>query len=385
MKTIHWVIFLSVALTVYSLINLYIFYHGWQALPSGSIWRSIYWIVFLLLAISYIIGRFLERLWASPVVNLFTWIGSFWLAAMIYFLLILLLLDLLRLLNYFLPFFPAWFRTNYVQVKLYTFFAVIATVVLVIIVGFINARHPKVTTLDLKIHKRVNGLQDLNIVAVSDIHLGALVGARHINKLAAMVNALSPDIVLFAGDMLDEDMRPERCKNICSGLSLIQPQHGIFAVPGNHEYYVGLERARQYLQEHNVTLLTDSVINIADKFWLVGRHDMEKRRFTGEKRLELSELCNSMDNDLPIILLDHQPLNLAESVANKVDLQISGHTHHGQLWPFNYLTRRFYEVSYGYKLKDTTHIYVSAGYGTWGPPIRTNTRPEIVHIRLHFE
>ena len=91
-----------------------------------------------------------------------------------------------------------------------------------------------------------------------------------------------------------------------------------------------------------------------------------------------------IDKERPIILMDHQPYNLEEASSNQVDLQISGHTHNGQLWPFNYLTDAIYEISRGYKKKGNTHIYVSSGVGTWGPPVRTGNRPEIVNIRLNF-
>ena len=91
-----------------------------------------------------------------------------------------------------------------------------------------------------------------------------------------------------------------------------------------------------------------------------------------------------VDKSLPIILMDHQPFKLDEAVRNGVDVQLSGHTHHGQLWPFHFITKKVYELSWGYKLKGNTHVYVSSGVGTWGPPVRTGNRPEIVHLRLRF-
>jgi predicted MPP superfamily phosphohydrolase len=92
-----------------------------------------------------------------------------------------------------------------------------------------------------------------------------------------------------------------------------------------------------------------------------------------------------VDRSFPILLLDHQPFQLHEAEQQGVDLQISGHTHHGQLWPFNFITKKVYELSWGYKKKGNTHVYVSSGVGTWGPPIRLGNRPEIVNVRLSFE
>ncbi|HET7152240.1 MAG TPA: metallophosphoesterase, partial [Candidatus Kapabacteria bacterium] len=112
--------------------------------------------------------------------------------------------------------------------------------------------------------------------------------------------------------------------------------------------------------------------------------DLSIKGFAGKQRKPLEELMRSVDKQRPVILMDHQPFRLEEAVQNGVDLQLSGHTHHGQLWPFNFITKRMYEVSWGYKKKENTHFYVSCGAGTWGPPIRTGNTPEIMHIRLSF-
>jgi len=92
-----------------------------------------------------------------------------------------------------------------------------------------------------------------------------------------------------------------------------------------------------------------------------------------------------VDKDYPVILMDHQPFRLEEAVSNGADLQLSGHTHHGQLWPFNHITSAIFEVSWGYRQIGRTHVYVSSGVGTWGPPVRVGNRPEIVHLTLLFD
>ena len=132
-------------------------------------------------------------------------------------------------------------------------------------------------------------------------------------------------------------------------------------------------------------MLRDTSVLVDGRFWIVGREDRDKSRFTGNKRKELAAVMMPVDRHAPVILLDHQPFNLEKSEEQGVDLQLSGHTHHGQLWPFNYITNAMYEVSSGYKKKGATHYYVSNGYGTWGPPVRLGNRPEIVQIILKFE
>jgi predicted MPP superfamily phosphohydrolase len=107
-------------------------------------------------------------------------------------------------------------------------------------------------------------------------------------------------------------------------------------------------------------------------------------QFSDNRRKALKELVAGIDRSAPLILMDHQPFGLEEGVENGIDLQLSGHTHHGQLWPLNYITRAIYQVSWGYVKLGETHVYVSCGVGTWGPPVRTGNRPEILDITLHF-
>jgi predicted MPP superfamily phosphohydrolase len=122
-----------------------------------------------------------------------------------------------------------------------------------------------------------------------------------------------------------------------------------------------------------------------DSFYVVGREDLTINQFTNLKRKELSEIVEGIDPSKPMILLDHQPAKLEQAEKNGIDLQLSGHTHNGQLWPFNFITRMVYELSWGYKQKGSTHYYVSSGVGGWGPPIRTVNRPEIISILLNFK
>ncbi|MEI7812106.1 MAG: metallophosphoesterase [Ignavibacteria bacterium] len=148
-------------------------------------------------------------------------------------------------------------------------------------------------------------------------------------------------------------------------------------------FFGGVQAAEKYLTDHGVTMLRDKTIKINDDFYLVGRDDRALNQV--RKRKTIEELLQDIDKSKPIILMDHQPFNLDEAVHNGVDFQLSGHTHHGQLWPFNFITDRIYEVSWGFKKKGNTNFYVSSGYGSWGAPIRLGNRPEIVNIKLQFD
>lgn len=355
-----------------------------QAIPEGSSWRNWYAVTFWLVAASFVAARVLERVYPSALTGVITWIGSFWLAFMLYFFLIVLLADLVRLIHHFIPFLPQSLFADYVKTKVILLLSSIALVTVVVAAGFINARIPKVRHLDLKIDKTIAGEKELNIVMASDIHLGTIIARRKANRLVETINALQPDVILFPGDIVDEDLAPVIMNNLGENLRQLKARFGVFAVTGNHEFIGGAEPAVKYLREHGITVLRDSAALVDGRFWLVGREDRDKPRFSGKNRMDLTDLVKSVDTTLPVILMDHQPFNLKEAAGLGVDLQLSGHTHHGQMWPFNHVTSAIYEVSTGHRMIDGTHFYVSSGFGTWGPPVRLGNRPEIVHIRLLF-
>ena len=385
MKKINFVIFFSVALSVYALINYYIFIREWEAGGFQSIWRTVYVAAFLLLSISFIAGRMLERVTLSWFSSTLVLLGSFWLAAMVYFLLFAFAIDIIRLLNFIVPFFPSFLTVNPERTKEVTSFVVITVVAVVVLGGYINARTPIIKTLELSIPKNGHTIKSLNIAVASDIHLGTIVCKSKLIRIVEHINSLNPDLVLLPGDVVDEDIGPVIRNNLGETLRKIRSKYGVFAITGNHEYIGGVEPACRYLAEHGITMLRDAWVKIGDGLYVVGREDISIRGFTGKTRKPLSELMAEVDKSYPVILMDHQPFRLAEAEANGVDLQLSGHTHHGQLWPFNFITKKVYELSWGYKKKGSTHYCVSCGVGTWGPPIRTGNRPEIINIKLQFE
>ncbi len=378
------IIFFGVFFTVYGLVNYYIFIRGWQALPPGPATHTVYTILFLIVALSFIAGRVLERFWISWLSESFVWIGSFWLAAMVYFLLAVLLLDLLRLINALLPFFPSFITADYEMTKHRVLVGVLGVVAIVLVGGYLNALTPRVRTLTLNIAKTAPASPSMTLAVASDIHLGTIVGRSRFDRMVQMINDIHPDLVLLPGDIVDEDLAPVLRENLGETLRNIRAKYGVLAVTGNHEYIGGAEQACAYLVEHGVRVLRDSAITVNGSVTVVGREDRSISQFAGKKRKALGELMNAVDTTLPVILMDHQPFGLAEASAHGVDLQLSGHTHHGQLWPFNYITAAIYELSWGYMRKGGTHYYVSSGVGTWGPPVRTGNTPEILRITLSF-
>ena len=385
MRTITFLIFFIIVLTIYGAVNYYLFIRGWQSIPPASSIRTFYLSIFLLLSLSFIVGRVFEKITISWVSDVFVWIGSFWLAMMLYFFLAVVILDFLRMINFFLPFFPQFITNNYEKTKQVVGMVVVGSVFIAIAIGYFNSLNFKIVKLNLSIHKKVNSPKMLNVVVTSDIHLGTIIGNSHLEKIVEGINGLNPDIVLLPGDIVDEDLAPVIKQNLGEKLKNIQSKYGVYAVIGNHEYIGGVEKACKYLVEHNINLLRDSAVKIGNSFYIIGREDRSKNTFTGKKRKPLEELMSDVNKEFPVFLMDHQPFDLNAAENSGVDLQLSGHTHHGQLWPLNFITNMVYEISRGYKQERGSHFYVSCGVGTWGPPVRLGNRPEIVNIRIKFD
>ncbi len=386
MRTIGALIFFAIFFAVTGGISFYIFIRGLQSIPEGSSLRNAYILVFWTVAFSFISGRLLQNVLPSIIADCLIWMGSFWIGAMIYFLIAVVLLDLLRLVNHLLPFFPSVITRNYAQAKYFTSAGVIGLVGLILLGGHINSLIPRIRKLSLPVAGKSAKIKTLNIVVASDIHLGPIVGRSRFDHIVDTINTLDPDLVLLPGDIVDEDLEPVIRQNLGEALRRIQSRFGVFGVTGNHEHYGGVEKACSYLAEHNITVLRDQSIKVGDSFFIVGRDDRASASVPGgHPRKALPELMAAVDKNYPVILMDHQPFGLNEATEQGVDLQVSGHTHDGQLWPISLIVHSIYELAWGYKKIFNTHFYVSDGVGTWGPPIRIGNRPEIVQIQLNFE
>jgi hypothetical protein len=258
--------------------------------------------------------------------------------------------------------------------------AITLLIFVLVIVSFINARNIRVKPLSIKIEKPG---KPLRIAAISDMHMGSLIGKRMVRQMVRKINSIQPDLVLMIGDQVDGNPHPVMQLDLGSELKKIESNYGVYAITGNHEYIGNAEISCAYLEAHGVKMIRDSVVEVAG-IYLVGREDGASKQFAGVERKALEELVAPLDRSKPMILMDHTPFHLEQAEQNGIDLQLSGHTHHAQIWPWSYITKRVYEVSWGYKKKGNTHIYVSCGAGTWGPPLRLGNTPEIMSIDLEF-
>lgn len=343
--------------------NAYIYIRALQLLATGStltkiLFSIIFWAVALALFIS--IGLRDAALPATLAKAIFS-IGSVWLVFTLYMTLTLLACDITRI---FLP----QFR--------FGFWCALGITTAILIYGHINYLHPKLIELDITLDKPIEG-GSMTIVAISDVHLGEGTGKRQMQRYADMINAQNPDLILIAGDLIDNSVVPLYRDKMNEELSLLHAPMGIYMVSGNHEYISGIDHSAQFLATTPITLLRDKVISLPNGVQIIGRDDRSNRR-----RKQLEDLVGEADTQRPMIVIDHQPYHLSKSDSLKIDLQISGHTHRGQVWPASLLTDRMYEQSYGYRKWSYSHIFVSCGLSLWGPPFRIGTNSDMAVIKL---
>ena len=264
--------------------------------------------------------------------------------------------------------------------------------------GMWNAFHPKLRRLEIEIENLPDHWKDKTIVQLSDVHLGHFYGTTFLKDLVRSVNALHPDLIFITGDLFDG--MAENISHFADELNQFKADKGVYFITGNHETYIGVNRALNLLNQTQIIILQNELINI-DGLQVIG---ISFPGITGNIR-GLNKIKQHPGTNLPRILLFHTPTNISPkngdgldrhfstywipdttfSLAQElgVNLQLSGHTHAGQIFPFGYLTKLIYkDFDYGLRRLKDFAIYTTSGVGTWGPPMRTGNSPEIVAIKL---
>jgi uncharacterized protein len=381
MKKYQMIVFFSIVLTIYSLVNIYIFFKGYKALPVLQNNRLLYAITFFFLAVIFIVAKILESKHSSVITDVFNILGGFWLAFMLYGFLFFLLSDIILLALRI----PGIIRGDNILLFRKWSFIIIASVSSILIIGgFINALIPVIKEYNITINKSAGAIKTLRIAAVSDIHLGSIIRKRSIKKLSSILKDLKPDMVLLLGDIVDGEIGPVLRGDLLQYFTSPKSTDGLYAITGNHEFIGGANRTIPYIESKGIRVLKDEMVTLEGGIQLIGRIDRDSFRFYRKERMSLAELMKQADTTKPVILLDHQPFHLEEVARYGIDLQLSGHTHNGQMWPLNYVTSMIYELSYGYLKIRNTQFIVSSGYGLWGPRVRSGSRSEVLLINIKF-
>ena len=362
-----------------------IIFSGGYVKFKHKIYGLIYWAIYWILTLAFISSNIFRGIlttdnWITSIVTL---IGTTYLGVFIYSIIIFFVVDFIKFVLKRINLNPS------IKQKLKKVYcngiSVFIVVFILVCFGIWNAQNQVVTNYEVNINKDAGEINSLNVVMISDVHMGITIKENGINKMVNSINELNPDIVLFCGDIFDENTSTKLKEYSREAFKNIKSKYGVYDVTGNHEYGAGdLSETISYFEDANIQVLQDESIKIANSFYIVGRNDSSNKMVTGQDIKQLSEVLEDTDNALPIIVLNHRPEDLEVAKAENVDLQLSGHTHKGQIFPFNFVTSYLYEKDYGHLIKDDFNLIVSSGYGTWGPPIRIGSKSEIVNIRVNF-
>lgn len=351
---------------LYLLGNFYVYIRGGQALsnyPTGV--KVLLSVLFWSGAFAFFFTFLFRKAQLSTKVMMFTHeVGSGWLVFTLYMVLWLFLFDLVRLFHK--PF-------------TFGFHLALAFTLCLLGYGYYMYKNPVIRTMDLVINKNAEPSQ-IKVVAVSDIHLGFGTGKKALSSYVDKINEQKPDLILISGDLIDNGVDLLKREQMEEELNRLNAPLGVYMALGNHEYISGILESEAFIRSTDIQLLCDSIVVLPNGIQLIGRDDRHN-----PARESLDVLLASADKNKPMILLDHQPFDLDRTVHAGVDLQFSGHTHRGQVWPINLLTDRLFELSYGYDKRENTHLYVSSGLSLWGPPFRIGSQSEMVVFNLTFD
>lgn len=344
----------------------YIGWHLWVLLPMAAGWKAALIAVgvacFLLLFLD-ITGR-LDSLpmWLARVLYR---VGTSSLIVLLYAVLLFAVLDVGRLLH-LVP--RSWLAASWPAAAAYA-------TLLVGLLAYGHWHYYNKVRVPLQLVSSKPLPHPYRIVMVSDLHLGYHNPRCELARWIDLLNAEQPDLVLVAGDIIDVSVRPLVEEDMAAEFRRLKAP--VYACLGNHEYYSGNARARQFYRDAGIHLLVDSAAVVDSALVLIGRDDR-----TNPHRKALASLCPPAAEAHYTIVLDHQPYHLEEAERLGIDFQLSGHTHRGQVWPISWATDRMYECSWGCHQRGSTHYYVSSGIGIWGGCFRIGTQSEYVVAEL---
>lgn len=310
------------------------------------------------------------------------WISSYWMGIYVYLLILFLLADLVLFLGGMAHILPVPVPQS---LRFDLSLLVIGLTASLVIYGIGNANRIEKVSYDIQLNKTGFG-DGMNLVLISDLHLGAVHSEQRLPGIVRDINQLKPGLVCIAGDIFDDDYYaihdPEKAMGL---LKSISAPYGVYACLGNHDGGKTFNEMQRFLEQSNVHLLKDECEIIDGRMALFGRVDPSPIGGFGElKRKEINERLDSIDTNLPIVVMDHTPSKI-EQYGKAIDLVLAGHTHKGQIFPFDWITNAMFTANYGHYQKDadSPHFIVTSGVSTWGMPMRIGTKSEIVSIRLH--
>lgn len=357
-------------------------------------------VLYLFFAVSPLTGFLITK---EPLHHFLRVISNYWLGTLEYILLFIITFDVIRRVtghSFFMKYrYPAMLHTMPKNLVIFGGFA-IGLILMVSIYGVLHARRVYVRQDPVVIEKS-SSLPGLKIALIADLHLGYNSTKSHVRKIVDTINSQNVDLVCIAGDLFDNDYDaikdPDKVADILSG---IKSRYGTYACWGNHdvsekilagftfpqkETIVRDGRFTEFLHHAGITMLEDETVCIDNAFYLVGRRDKDMAKKEQLLRKTFSEITEPLDPSLPIIVMDHQPGELSEASDAGVDLDLSGHTHDGQMFPANLVVHFLWENACGVLKKGSMTSIVTSGAGVWGPAMRVGTNNEVVIANVSFD
>lgn len=374
------------SLIIQVVFNAYILWWIWSIASQHKLVRQIITALIGLEVVIYFSGFFFSDVFPLSVKHWLVWLTTTWIVFLVYFSGLLMGYDLLRLVSRYTKK-HLFGKVELHSLKLRTLYLLTSftLVVTVMLYGNYRFKNPAISQLHLSVNKKAPGIKSLKVVMVSDVHVGLLIGKGMLHKYVDLIMDQKPDMVVLVGDIIDYDLASVKEQHLENEFRRLKAPYGVYASTGNHEYIEIKDEKKDekinWLNDvANLTVLRDSAVKVSDAFYLVGREDDRN-----EERKPLASLLTGIVKSRPVIVLNHEPHDLDEEADNGADIALYGHTHNGQLFPYNIVLRALYEVVYGYEKKGNTHVYVSSGLGLAGPQYRIGTLSEIVVLNIDFK
>jgi predicted MPP superfamily phosphohydrolase len=366
--------------TIYGGINCYIFLKAVNAFDLGATLSLLLGLIMLIMTGAPLIVRILEGFGRESLAYFFAVAGYSWLGMVFLVFSLSLAVDIFHLLVAAAGFVLHKDLSPIVPGEKATLAASILFAFIAMFYGYARARVIDRETLLIRSPKIPADVGTLTIVQISDIHLGLIVKKKRLARILRRVIEAAPDILISTGDLVDGQI--DQLAGLAEPFQEIKPRYGKFAIMGNHEYFAGITPALEFTKKAGFRILRDEAVTISGLLTIAGIDDPAGNYYGKRRHIKEEDLLANLPAHLFTLLLKHEPDVTRESLG-LFDLQLSGHTHKGQIFPFNLITRiRFPFISGFYSLEKSSSLYVSRGSGTWGPPVRFLAPPEITVIRL---
>jgi len=375
--------FIVIFLLVYGSMHLYAFWRTRSAF-NLTLYPAIGLAAFLsFMMASPLLTRLLERGgYGDGAAAIMAWIAFTWMGVLFLFISSSLVVDLYRLLLTILINLTTGDLTRFMVPKALSFYLPLSLTLLAAIYGSFEARNIVVEHVEIKSHKLPKDIKKLRVVQISDLHIGLLLKDGRVSKIVDIIKAMEPDILVSTGDFVDGKAR--ELDELALVFQQLNLKYGKYAVPGNHEYYAGIDYSLKLTRDAGFVVLRGAGATVSGVINIAGVDDVAGKAFDGYKSTDEKTLLSGLPRDKFTLFLKHRS-HIGEGSDRLFDLQLSGHTHKGQIFPFTYVVGYFFPHLSGLEdLSGGGKIYTSRGTGTWGPQIRVLSPPEVTVIDLVY-